>query len=306
MTTMSIDRDVWIQAPADRVWSALADPEQLAKWFLPPTLPAQLERAGDGTLSIHMGPMASDLALMELLEDGRRLRLTSLPERQLATTLTVTPERDGTNVSVHMAGFDRLPAPGGQERLAPSGAAWEKALQNLKAHVEGAELPFPEGYVSALFGYRREKLHKLSVERSLWLNAPRERVWHALTDPAMIEQWFSPGTTWRVSELASGGRLAVVNPETGAEEYPQVLEVVDPPRHLAMRSEPPAVAHTTSWTLEEENGGTRLILTDEGYELEAEDLRHNTLEQNTFGYSMMLENLRAVVEGRAVPYPGGF
>jgi uncharacterized protein YndB with AHSA1/START domain len=306
MTNMSVERSVWIEAPAAQVWGAVSEPEQMAKWFLPPMLPAQLQRAADGTLSLHMGPMASDLAIMERLEEGRRLRLTSLPERQLDITCTLTPERGGTTVAIHMAGFDRLPAPGGQERLAPSGAAWEKALQNLKAYVDGGELPFPEGYVSALFGYRREKLHKLSVERSLWLNAPRERVWQALTDPALIEQWFSPGTTWRVTKQGVGGRLSVVNRETGADEYGQVIEVLEPPHRLVTRAEPPEKPYASRWTLEEENGGTRLTLAHEGYELEAEDLRHNNLEQNTFGFGMMLANLGAVVEGRAVPYPGGF
>ena len=157
-------------------------------------------------------------------------------------------------------------------------------------------LPFPEGHVAALFGYRREKLHKLSIERSLWLNAPRERVWRAITDPKLIQQWFSPGTEWRVSALAVGGRMTVGYPETGADEYGQLIDLVEPPQ----------VEHITIWTLEEENGGTRLTLTNEGYELEAEDLRHNALEQNAFGFTMMLANLQAVVEGREVPYPGGF
>ena len=305
MTAMSVERSIWIGAPPARVWAALAEPEQLAQWLLPP-MGAQLQRAEDGTLTILMGPLTADLAVMDGLGPPHRLSLTSLPERQITTTCTLAPEQDGTRVAVHMTGFDTLPRPGGQERMGPSGAAWEKALQNLKAHVEGAALPFPEGHVAALFGYRREKLHKLSIERSLWLNAPRERVWRAITDPKLIQQWFSPGTEWRVSALAVGGRMTVVNPETGAHEYGQLIDLVEPPRQLVTRSEPPQVEHITIWTLEEENGGTRLTLTNEGYELEAEDLRHNALEQNAFGFTMMLANLQAVVEGREVPYPGGF
>jgi hypothetical protein len=62
----------------------------------------------------------------------------------------------------------------------------------------------------------------------------------------------------------------------------------------------------TIWSLEEENGGTRLTITNAGYELEADDVRHNNMEQNAFGFGMMLENLEAYVEGRALAYPWGF
>ena len=30
------------------------------------------------------------------------------------------------------------------------------------------------------------------------------------------------------------------------------------------------------------------------------------MEQNAFGFGMMLENLQAHIEGKSLPYPGGF
>ena len=151
-------------------------------------------------------------------------------------------------------------------------------------------------------------MEKLAVERGIWIAAPRERVWHAITDPAQVEKWFSPGTKWRGSGLQVGGRLYVPNAETGAEMYVQVIEVVDPPHRFVTRSEPepPATPEVTTWTLEEENGGTRLTLTYTGYELMPEDIRLRNMEQNAFGFGMMLENLQAHVEGRSLPYPQGF
>jgi len=38
----------------------------------------------------------------------------------------------------------------------------------------------------------------------------------------------------------------------------------------------------------------------------ADDERWSALEQNAFGFGMMLENLRAYVESRDLPTPGGF
>ena len=151
-------------------------------------------------------------------------------------------------------------------------------------------------------------MEQLTVERSIWIAAPRERVWRAITDPTQIEKWFSPGTPWRLSALEVGGRLFVHNPETGAEMHTQVIELVDPPHQLVTRSEPapPETPHVTTYTLEEENGGTRLTVTHSGYELEPDDRRWNNMEQNAFGFGMMLENLQAHIEGKSLPYPGGF
>jgi uncharacterized protein YndB with AHSA1/START domain len=131
-------------------------------------------------------------------------------------------------------------------------------------------------------------------------------VWQAITDLEQLEKWFSPGTKWRGTGLKVGGRFAVYDPQTDTESFGQVIDVVDPPHRLVTHSEPPEVQHGTVWTLTEENGGTRLTITNTGYELEPEDVRHNNMEQNAFGFGMMLENLKAHIEGRDLPVPGGF
>ena len=32
----------------------------------------------------------------------------------------------------------------------------------------------------------------ISVERSIWIAAPRERVWQAVVEPEQVAQWFLP------------------------------------------------------------------------------------------------------------------
>jgi len=151
-------------------------------------------------------------------------------------------------------------------------------------------------------------MEKSTIERSIWIDAPRERVWKAITDPAHIEQWFSPGTQWHGTGLEVGGKIFVYNPETATEMYTQIIEVVDPPHQLVTRSapEPPAIPEVTTWTLEEENGGTRLTLSYTGYEALPADVRRQRLEQDGIGFTMVLENVKAQVEERALPYPQGF
>lgn len=308
MENLELERSVWIAAPRERVWQAITDPEQLEQWFMPPSLGARLTRDDDGTLSVLLGPMKVNVAVLHVIESPRQVTTLGLPDRLIPITYTLEEENDGTRVRVVICGGESLSGDAVQERLAPSGAAWEMALANLKAYIQGQELPYPQGLLAAVFGYRRESKEKFSIERSIWIAAPRERVWRAISDPEQIEKWFSPGTRWGGTGQEVGGRVFVLNPETGAEMYTQVIEAVEPPYRLVTRSmpEPPDTVHVTTWQLEEENGGTRLMLTHSGYELEPIEARVSNIEQNAFGFGMMLENLAAHVEGTNLPYPHGF
>jgi uncharacterized protein YndB with AHSA1/START domain len=137
------------------------------------------------------------------------------------------------------------------------------------------------------------------VERSIWINAPRERVWQAVTDPTQIAQWFSPGTV--ISQ--NGDTISIHIGETDVEVA--VVEVVDPPRQFTTRSLPDR-AMTTTYTLEEENGGTRFTVTEAGFEALSEDARRERLNQDGAAWEMALENLKAYIDGRSLPRPEGF
>ncbi len=302
MEKITVERSIWIKAPIERVWTAITDPGQLGQWLLPPAMGAQLIQNGD-TLAVSMGPMSIDLALLEALDKPRTATLRGLPDRLIAASFVLNEDNNGTRVTVTMTGFETLPEAAVQERLGPSGAGWEKALQNLKAFVDGAALPFPEGWSAALFGYRRESAKSFRVERSIWIKASIERVWTAITDPEQIGKWFAPGMEWRGTGPVVGGVLSMYDPVTKVETPLQIIDVVEPPTRLVTHSSPES-SETTSvsdWTLASEKGGTRLTLTfsDPG-------AVHDMIEQNAFGFGMMLGNIKAGVEGVPLPYPGGF
>jgi len=151
-------------------------------------------------------------------------------------------------------------------------------------------------------------MQELAAKSSVWIAAPRERVWRAVTESGQIERWFSPGTHWRSTGLVVGAKVFVVNPETGAEMYVQIIELVDPPHQIAMRSEPepPETPRVITWTLDEEKGGTRVTVTETGFELMPEDARRQRMEQDAMGFDMLMENLKAHAEDRSLPYPDGF
>lgn len=308
MTEKEIKQSIWIDALPEHIWQAINDPAQLAQWFLPPVLNATMKRDHDKGFML-LGPMEVPVLTFAAANPPHQVTICGFPDDTITTTFKLAEDKGGTLVAVKMGGFESLLEDAYQERVGPGNAGWEKALQNLKAHIDGSELPFPQGYVTSLLGYRKEADARYAIERSIWFNAPRERVWRAITDPEQVPHWFSPGTQWRLTALAVGGQLSVVDGETGADKYVNILEVVESPRYLVLRSvpEPPDTLHeVTTYTLREEKGGTRLILTSTGYEVLPAAERHQRMEQNAFGFGMMLENLQAYVMDEPLPYPFGF
>lgn len=149
-------------------------------------------------------------------------------------------------------------------------------------------------------------METLTIERSIWINASRERVWQTITDPEQIEKWFSPGIVWHSTGFHVGGKIYVLDEQTQTEMYTQVIEQIEPLHVLVMRSASPETPYTTTYHLYEENGGTRLVLRHGGYEFESEETRQKNMEQNGVGFEMFMANIKAAVEGTPLPHPMGF
>lgn len=307
MENLNVERSIWIKAPCERVSDALTNPYQLAQWFVPNLPGAVMSRDEKGKVAIHMGPMAVDFMVVNLAGAPGRVAARNLPDQILDVTYQLAEQGGGTQVTVTVSGFERYPADAREDRLAFVGDAWHKTLQNLGAFVDGAALPFPNAYVGPLFGFWREQKPKLAIERSIWIDGPIDRVWKAVTDPKQIQVWYSPSNEWELSALEVGGRFYIPNPETKAEQFVEVIEALDAPRQLVTRvlPEPPdTVVKTKAYRLAEENQGTRLTLTLTGYAPQPENW--NGMEENAFGFGMVLQNAKAYVEGQALPFVMGF
>ena len=142
-------------------------------------------------------------------------------------------------------------------------------------------------------------MEAVALNRSIWINAPRQRVWDAVSVPEQIAAWFAPGTTFKfendIVSISMDGKFVDV----------AWVETIDPPRELTTRPLPHKLTATT-YLLEEENGGTRFTVTETGYEALSEEARQARLDQDDQGWSMTLENLKAYIEGRRLPRPEGF
>ena len=142
-------------------------------------------------------------------------------------------------------------------------------------------------------------MEAVSLKRSIWINAPRERVWQAISVPEQIAAWFAPGMTFKnenniISILMDGQFVDVA-----------WVEVIDPPRQFTTRPLPDKKTATT-YLLEEENGGTRFSVIESGLEALPEQDRAKYLEQNGNEWEKALANLNAYIEGKPLVKPEGF
>jgi uncharacterized protein YndB with AHSA1/START domain len=97
----------------------------------------------------------------------------------------------------------------------------------------------------------------VEVEREVELDAPREEVWRALTEPERLREWLAndveldvrPGGTGRFGWADGDERLAVV-------------QAVDPERRLVLDWWDDDAVSTVEITLDDADSGTRLTVTE--------------------------------------------
>ena len=134
------------------------------------------------------------------------------------------------------------------------------------------------------------------VAVSIDINAPPDRVWAALTEPALIERYMMGAkveTDWQV------GHPITWSGEARGKAYEDKGKVlaVDPPEHLSVThwsplsglADEPQNYHTVSYDLAPTSGGTRVTLTQE-------NLIGVSAEQSKQNWRPVLDGLKQTVE----------
>lgn len=142
-------------------------------------------------------------------------------------------------------------------------------------------------------------MEKLTVERSIWIDAPRERVWKAITDDKQIMQWW--GDYWEIPRLEVGATIKFgANNEEFNGMMEATIEVLDPRRQFSIHWPPQEIYHSitvlTIFKLEEENGGTRVNVSETGFEALPDDIRQKRYAGTGEGYTRVLTSLKALLE----------
>jgi uncharacterized protein YndB with AHSA1/START domain len=142
MESVTLKRSIWINAPRERVWKAVSEPDQIAAWFAP----GMSFKMENNIVSILMDGQFIDVAWIEVIDPPRELTTRPLPDKKTATTYLLEEENGGTRFTVIESGLEALPAEDRAKYLEQNGAGWELALGNLNAYIEGKPLVKPEGF----------------------------------------------------------------------------------------------------------------------------------------------------------------
>jgi len=105
--TETIEFEIELSHPPEKVWRALTDPVLLAEWLLP-VIGFKLEPGSEFTYKTQPYPGWDGTVNCRMLEieDRRKLRYTwGVPFLETVVTFTLTPTPSGTRLSLMQTGF---------------------------------------------------------------------------------------------------------------------------------------------------------------------------------------------------------
>jgi uncharacterized protein YndB with AHSA1/START domain len=139
-------------------------------------------------------------------------------------------------------------------------------------------------------------MEKLVIEKGVWIAAPREKVWQALTTSSQISAWW--GDQWDISTLEKGARVYMLGGD--GNDYGATITALEIPQRFTLswdaHEQFPSLTMVTDFTLTEENGGTRLTVRESGFDELPEDIRQQRYEGTVKGYDTVLADLKTFVE----------
>lgn len=144
-----------------------------------------------------------------------------------------------------------------------------------------------------------------TIERTIHLKAPIDRVWRALTDHEEFGQWFGVALDgpFVAGEMSSGH---ITNKGYEHIRWSARVVAIEPPHRFAFTWHPygidPAVDYTkeepttVEFRLESSGGGTHLTLTESGFDKVPAHRRDEALRMNGRGWTAQIENIRKHVD----------
>jgi uncharacterized protein YndB with AHSA1/START domain len=139
------------------------------------------------------------------------------------------------------------------------------------------------------------------IEKQITLDAPRSRVWRALTEVEQFNAWFGVSLA---TPFAPGAEVSGKMNIRGYEHVTMTIwiETMEPDRFFSFRWHPyavePGVDYTAepttrvSFTLEDVGAGTRLTIVESGFDAIPESRRAKAFTMNSSGWNGQAENIR--------------
>ena len=147
----------------------------------------------------------------------------------------------------------------------------------------------------------------LRIVKQIALNAPLSRVWLALTDYREFGEWFRVRLDgpFAVGEISRG---QITYPGYEHLKWQAIIEKMEPERLFSYRwhhshdpnadilKEPTTLVE---FRLEQTKTGTRLTLTESGFESLPEDRRSKAFRENEGGWTEQMKNIEKYVTEKA-------
>ncbi len=258
------------EAPRKLLWTAWTEREHLAKWWGPNgfTNPVcEVDVRVNGAIRIDMrGPDGTVYPMTgvfrEVVEPARLVfSCTPVDEQgrpifEVVNTVTFAERGGKTTVTVHAHVVTETPA--AAPYLEGMEAGWSQSLDRL-----GKELASIQGLGARSAPARGQGITHTAdreIVVSRVLEAPRELVWEAWTNPEHVAQWWGPkgfSTTIEVMDVRPGGVWKQIMHGPDGTDYPNesvFIEVVKPERivfsHSGGRKGAPGAHFEMAWTFE--------------------------------------------------------
>ena len=143
------------------------------------------------------------------------------------------------------------------------------------------------------------------IEKQITLDAPRSRVWRALTEVKQFNAWFGVSMA---TPFAPGAEVSGQISFRGEQLTMTIwIETMEPERFFSFRWHPYAIERgvdyaaepTTlvSFTLEDADAGTRLTIVESGFDAIPESRRAKAFTMNSNGWNGQAENIRKFLAG---------
>lgn len=146
------------------------------------------------------------------------------------------------------------------------------------------------------------------IERSVTINAPRARVWQALTDPREFGQWFGCDLEGQRFEPGQRTRGPITFKGYEHMSFDVKVERMEPPSVFSYRWIPYPVDPAVDYTAEEPTlvtftlrdapgGGTLLTVVESGFDKVPPGRRMEAFRMNSRGWEAQLDNVARHVAG---------
>lgn len=258
MTAIDHKYETTLDAPQGVVFAALSDPKALRIWFAENC--AGEMRAGETVKIGGRGAYQPGTLTIQSVEAPNALTFAwRLHDAASRVEWTLTPEDGKTKFAVRHR-FDAAPAiPRAKDMVED---LWRLHVTNLQAFLEKGA---PE--IMLDFADPTPK-----VDISIWIDAPRAKVFKALMDPQWLHAWVNNEwveTHKTIVEPRVGGAYkygwkyeVAGRPVDGGPT--KILELVENERLVTdwadWRGDPEVPPQRITWALKDENGGTRLTM----------------------------------------------